>query len=118
MAGATMLPLLSVVMFLCSVNNLLAIYQIALRRYLAVVPVVAGVVVLVVGLALFHANFTEFIAVLLAANATVFVLLSIEILVEKKAIFFMAKEMLSVMLPSYNEEKESSVGLCGTKEAY
>lgn len=41
--------------------NLLAIYQIALRRYLAVVPVVAGVVVLVVGLALFHANFTEFI---------------------------------------------------------
>ena len=83
-AGATMLPLLSVVMFLCSVNNLLAIYQIALRRYLAVVPVVAGMVVLVVGLALFHANFTEFITVLLAANATVFVLLFVEILVEKK----------------------------------
>ncbi len=82
--GAALLPMLSVVMFLCSINNLLAIYQIALRKYMAIIPVVVGVAALGVGLLFYHNTFTEFIGVLLTANAIVCVLLFINIIVEKK----------------------------------
>lgn len=83
-SGAVWLPLLSIVMLLCSLNNLLAIYQIALRKYLAVIPVAVGVVVLAIGLSLYHSTVEQFIYVLLASNLSVFVLLSIEIAIEKK----------------------------------
>lgn len=82
--GAQWLPLLSVVLFVCAINNLLATYQIALRKYLAMVPVALGIIVCGIGLAYFHANFYEFISVLLVANVVTCVLLSIEVLVEKK----------------------------------
>lgn len=90
-AGAPLLPLLSVVMFLCAINNLLAIYQIALRRYLAIIPVVLGVATLGIGLTLYHTTFSEFINVLLAANALVCVLLFIEIIVEKRRGYYYGK---------------------------
>lgn len=82
--GAVLLPALSFVMFLCSINNLLAIYQISLRKTAAILPVLAGVGVLGIGLTLFHDSFIQFIGVLLAANIVVGVLLFIEIMVEKK----------------------------------
>jgi O-antigen/teichoic acid export membrane protein len=84
LGGAQWLPLLSVMIFVCAINNLLATYQIALRKYLAIIPVVLGMIVCGIGLAYFHANFYEFITVLLVANLVTGVLLSIEVLVEKK----------------------------------
>lgn len=83
-ARAAWLPLLSIVMLLCSLNNLLAIYQIALRKYLAIIPVAIGVVVLAIGLFLYHSTVEQFIWVLLVSNLSVFMLLSIEIAIEKK----------------------------------
>jgi len=84
LGGAQWLPLLSVMIFICAINNLLATYQIALRKYLAIAPVVLGIITCGIGLTYFHANFYEFIAVLLVANLVTGVLLSIEVLVEKK----------------------------------
>jgi len=83
-SAARWLPLLSLVMLLCSFNNLLAIYQIALRRYKTVISILVGVLILIVGLILFHSTVDQFIGVLLTANLSVFVLLSIEIALEKK----------------------------------
>lgn len=84
LGGAQWLPLLSVMIFICAINNLLATYQIALRKYLAIVPVMLGIIICGIGLTYFHANFYEFITVLLVANLVTGVLLSIEVLVEKK----------------------------------
>jgi len=82
--AASWLPPLTIVMFLCSLNNLLAIYQIALRRYKTMISVLLGVLVLLVGLFFYHSTIAQFIGVLLAANLTMFVLLSIEIMLEKR----------------------------------
>lgn len=83
--AAKWLPSLSIVMFLCSLNNLLAIYQIALRKYKTIWPVFVGVVVMIAGLGLFHDKIEEFINVMLVSNLVVFVLLLIQVYYKKDA---------------------------------
>lgn len=83
-SGSRWLPMLALVMLVCSLNNLLAIYQIALRRYRTVITVVIGIAVLLIGLWCYHDSIEHFITVLLVSNLVVGVLLSIEIALEKR----------------------------------
>ncbi|MEO5690814.1 MAG: hypothetical protein ABIQ64_01370 [Candidatus Saccharimonadales bacterium] len=82
--GSEWLPILSLVMLVCSINNLLAIYQIALRRKKTIIPVTAGIVSLTIGLTCYHSSIDQFIGVFLASNLLVCVLLSMEIVLENK----------------------------------
>jgi len=76
---SALLPLLSIVMLFSAFTNLLAIYQIALRKYAAIIPIALGCTVLLFGLMIAHDTLTSFIGVYLAANITTFVLLFIQI---------------------------------------
>lgn len=80
---AFLLPLLSIVMLLCSYNNLMVCYEIALRRFKAIYFMASSVVLLAVLLLLFHDTFKHVIVDYLVSNAVVFVLLSIHILRRK-----------------------------------
>ncbi len=83
-AGSPWLLPLSLMMFVCSLNNLLAIYQIALRKYKTIFTILFGVVILIVGLLLYHDTVEHFISVLLVSNVVVGMLLSIQIVLEKR----------------------------------
>lgn len=74
-----LLPLLSVVMMLCAYNNLLVSYQIALRKFSAIVPVVIGIMILVASIALYHEKIEDIIYAYLASNSIVCMILSLQI---------------------------------------
>jgi hypothetical protein len=82
-SSAYLLPLLALLMLVCSYNNLLICYEIALRRFKAIYIVGVSILALAILLALFHDAFIEVIISYLAANLMVFVLLSIHILKRK-----------------------------------
>ena len=80
---AHLLPLLSLVMLFCSYNNLLVCFEIALRRFVAIYVVAAGIVVGSLFVWARHSSFEDIILGYLAANILVFVLLSIQIVMRK-----------------------------------
>ena len=82
--AAKWLPIVSCVMLLCSINNLLAIYQIALKKYNAIVSVLIGVGVMAIGLSLFHSSVENFVYVLLVANLSVIIMLTGQIFYRRK----------------------------------
>jgi O-antigen/teichoic acid export membrane protein len=82
-SSAYLLPLLALLMLVCSYNNLLICYEIALRRFKAIYIVGVSILALAILLSLFHDAFIEVIISYLAANLMVFVLLSIHILKRK-----------------------------------
>jgi len=80
---AYLLPLMSLLMLVCSFNNLLICYEIALRRFKIIYSVAAGIAVLCLLVALFHDSFTHIVLDYLVSNLVVFVLISIQILKRK-----------------------------------
>lgn len=80
---AGLLPLMALFMLMCSYNNLLICYEIALRRFKAIYIVMVSLAILVASLMFFHDNFQQVIMGYLTANIVVFVLLSIHILKRK-----------------------------------
>lgn len=78
-AASGWLAPLALVMLLCSINNLLAIYQISLRKYFTAIPITLGCLALIAGLALYHETVKELILVYMIANAVILVLLSVQI---------------------------------------
>lgn len=80
---AYLLPILSLLMLVCSYNNLLVSYEIALRRFKVIFTVALAIVLLVASVAVFHGSLMEMVACYLAANVVLFVLLSIQIMKRK-----------------------------------
>lgn len=74
-----LLPLLSLVMMFCAYNNLLVSYQIALRKFSAVIPVAIGVGILVTSVMLYHEKLEDIIYGYLISNLVVCMILSLQI---------------------------------------
>jgi O-antigen/teichoic acid export membrane protein len=74
-----LLPLLSLVMMFCAYNNLLVSYQIALRQFSAIIPVVIGVMLLAVCILLDHSSLEAIIRGYLISNVIVCMILSLQI---------------------------------------
>ncbi|MNY11918.1 hypothetical protein D3C86_1449740 [compost metagenome] len=82
-SASHLLPLMSLLMLLCSYNNLLVCYEIALRRFKAVFFVAASIMLLSASLWIFHDSLAHIILAYLVSNALVLVLLSVYILKRK-----------------------------------
>ncbi|MNH21653.1 hypothetical protein D3C85_931690 [compost metagenome] len=82
-SSAYLLPLMAILMLVCSYNNLLICYEIALRKFKVIYIVAVSLIILATFLTFFHDSFTHIIIGYLAANLAVFVLLSIHILKRK-----------------------------------
>lgn len=80
---AYLLPLLSIVMLLCSYNNLVVCYEIALRRFKAIYFMIVGIALLVIFLIMYHDTLLHVVVSYLVSNAVVLVILSIHILRRK-----------------------------------
>lgn len=81
--SASLLPVMSLTLLVCSYNNLLISYEIALRRFKVIYIVAVSIVVLSVLISAFHDTLTHIILGYLAANLVVFVLLSIQVVKRK-----------------------------------
>lgn len=79
-----LLPLLALLMLICSYNNLLICFEIALRRFKVIYTVVLSIVVGGVLISIYNDTLTDIVLGYLAANIIVFVLLSIQIVMRKK----------------------------------
>jgi O-antigen/teichoic acid export membrane protein len=80
---ASLLPIVAILMLVCSYNNLLVCYEIALRRFKAIYIVGGSIILLAILVAFFHHTITEVVLSYLAANLIVFMLLSIQIIKRK-----------------------------------
>lgn len=83
-SSSDLLPLLSLVVLLCSYNNLLVCFEIALRRFKAIYIVLLGILIGCAAIYFRHDSLTDIVAAYLAANLLVFVLLSIQIVMRRK----------------------------------
>ncbi|MBM3210402.1 hypothetical protein FJZ39_03645 [Candidatus Saccharibacteria bacterium] len=81
---ATLLPLASLLMLTCALNNLLVLYQIARRSYITIIPVIIGFIILATMILTGYTNMVGILWSYLTANAAVFVILVIQILVREK----------------------------------
>ena len=76
---ASLLPLVCLFMFVASLNNLLITFQIARRKYNAVVPVVLGVLGLSGFLVVKHSSVQDLVLGYIIANVVIFVILTLQI---------------------------------------
>ena len=81
--AASLLPILAVLMLVCSYNNLLICFEIALRRFKVIYIVASGIVIGGAVLLLFHRTLIDIVFAYLAANVLICMLLSIQIVMRK-----------------------------------
>jgi len=77
---AYLLPITSLMMLICSFNNLLVCFQIARRKYRAIFATLLGLVVLIMLLAFRHNGFYDIITGYLISNIVTFAVLFVQIL--------------------------------------
>ena len=80
---AYLLPLMSLLILVCSFNNLLICYDIALRRFKIIYSVIAGIAILCLLITLSHDSFIHIVLDYLISNLVVFVLISVQVLKRK-----------------------------------
>jgi O-antigen/teichoic acid export membrane protein len=77
---AYLLPIMGLLMLICSFNNLLVCFQIARRQYQTIVATLLGLIILIVLLIYMHRGFYDIIISYLVSNIVTFAILSIQII--------------------------------------
>ncbi len=75
-----LLPLASLLMLVCSFNNLLVCFQIARRKYQSIIAIIFGLLSLATSLFFIHKGFYDVIISYLISNIVVFVVLLVQII--------------------------------------